>query len=74
MEGGREDVNSFTMGIFSFELNSRVSGFFFFFFNFVIPKPTLVFRFPSPPIPPITYSYLPTSSIYMTFRLHIKFM
>lgn len=25
----REDVNSFTMGIFSFELNSRVSGFFF---------------------------------------------
>lgn len=30
MEGGREDVNSFTMGIFSFELNSRVSGFFFF--------------------------------------------
>lgn len=31
MEGGREDVNSFTMGIFSFELNSRVSGFFFFF-------------------------------------------
>lgn len=70
-----EGVRSFTMDSFSFELNCSVSGFLFsflfLFLNFVIPKPNLVFRFL---FFSITYSCLPTSSVCITFRLHIKFM
>ena len=57
-----EGVRSFTMDSFSFV---------FLFLNFVIPKPNLVFRFL---FFSITYSCLPTSSVCITFRLHIKFM